>query len=231
MLFINELQNNLQDYKISGNAKEVLQSLRQNLSKFPGQHLQPLLKKIIIEIEEDQQKIPADYHKIIVNGTFDEVHKIANITLDKLNNHPKYVNTIKGLYQQIAHLHDYAKHLPNKSDSIIVSNLAKKLRNDIDRFVCAHPDTLPQKNHYEQFKEKFITRLHSENETMNKHRAAWKPLLANIVIGLLTVGIALGIKLLHSKLNTGHSSLFFANTHRQEKLLAMETSLTKLLNH
>jgi hypothetical protein len=138
----------------------------------------------------------------------------ANAVLHKFETgNPKYVDAIKLLYNQIdktTELGDDAKILANK------------LRADVDRFVIAHPNKLPDEKAYDHFKRHFTSRLHSEDEIMCKHRKAWKINLANFAIGLFTLGIAIGIKLIHSKINEGRCKFFFHETKREKQILSME---------
>ncbi len=200
----------LKSYMKSGNSEELLSYIKQNKRKFPDINSQALLCKIIAEVKDLDQQIPANYNLELPKHSATELHKQAKDILEKKTN-KQYVNAIN--------------HLQGLIDTMETGwpqteSLAKKLRANLDTFVTQFPE--PSPDNYEQFKEHFIARLHSEDDLMCKHRAAWKANLANFAIGVVTLGIALGIKLAISKHSEGRFTLFFDKTKRQQKISAIE---------
>ena len=78
------------------------------------------------------------------------------------------------------------------------------------------------KQSYSQFTNIFTARLHSEDDVMCRHHDFWKWLIGNFIIGLLSLGVALGVKLIASKVNTGRFSMFYDKTQQLQKIEALE---------
>ncbi len=79
---------------------------------------------------------------------------------------------------------------------------------DVDRFVISNPQELPNEQQFEQFKDRFLTRLQSSKSLLNKH--SWRFFLTNILLGFATIGIALGIQLAVSKFRNNRATLSIA---------------------
>jgi predicted CopG family antitoxin len=226
--YINTLKTDLDEYQESGDSTLVLKSIRENISLFPGVHLQALLNECTAAIIDMDRKIPADYNVIdspIVD--FDSYHSEAKKLLAaQENDNAAYVNAIRGLYEQVTEMSAYGAQLDAQdSCAAIVADLANKLKYDIDYFVTTHSNELPNEDDYTQFKENFTARLHSKDDVMSVHNEAWKPIVANFVIGFFTLGIALGIKLLHSKISSGRCSFFFDQSNHLDRIEKMEQAL------
>lgn len=219
--FIQALQAQLEQYSRTGKSEEIISTIYNNIRLYAGAHLQPILHKISTEIGDLDLKIPHHYmEKVPADHDLEKQRSQADAILQKFAaSNPDYVAAIQLLYSQIdktAELGDDAKILANK------------LHADLNRFVITHSDKLPDEHAYDHFKKHFTSRLHSEDESMCKHRKAWKINLANFAIGFFTLGIAIGIKLIHSKINEGRCKFFFHETKREKQILSMEETVQDL---
>lgn len=218
---VNTLKLQLEDYKRSGDSHTVIKTIKDNMASVPGLKLQALLNTITIELIESDRNIPADYLNEQASLEPRLAHDHAfNIMKQFKRSHPQYFKAMCDVYNQVLHM----KHVISDDDKAGQNyhQLADKLKYDLDRFVIAHPDTMPTKKAYKQFKDNFIARLHSEDDLNSVHRAAWKPIVLNVLIGLATLGIAIGVKALHSKLSTGRCTFFFNETRRQEHIALLD---------
>lgn len=222
MQSLEALRAELNRYAISGDSTRVLTLVENNKKNFSGLHFHAVLNKITVELLDLNKKVPQNYnHKTKRQGNTLERHERAKAILsDHEMEHEQYVKAVNKLYGLID---DMEKKWPE------TNSLTDKLRQDIDQFVASHPISLPTEKAYNDFKAHFSARLHSEDEVLSTHRAAWKTNLANFAIGLFTLGVALGIKLVHSKLSEGHYSLFFSKTGRQKQTSLMEQVVEKNL--
>lgn len=108
-------------------------------------------------------------------------------------------------------------------DADVIEKLGNTLINQLDALKKSN-----QKAHdYKQFKDTFINTLQSKDVdvVMSKYDNLWKPILVNLIIGVFSLGIALGIKALHSKVTTGQYSLFYAKTDREKVIDDIQQSL------
>ena len=231
--FIRILLEKLDTYLQTGDKAPLIKAITTHISKFPGHNLQTILNKITIELLDFDQLIPAsftdqpaDAEDLLTLHT-NAMGLITNLTDDQ----PEYVQAITNLYEQINHMRDYGTKLTEADAScgVDVIKLANQLQADVDHFVIAQDqNTLPTKASYANFKIQFTARLHSQDDAMNTHREAWKPILGNLLIGLVTLGVAIGIQLAYSKLSTGRAAFFFDETARQGKIQSVDKSLQQL---
>lgn len=230
--FINVLFDKLDAYHASGNAQPVIRFISGNIDKFPGNNLQAILNKLTIELLDFDKQIPENFTDLpaAAEDTTNLHTDAAGLLLTLGDDRNEYVQNINNLYERIAHMREYGEKLDTEGNTcgIDVSKLADQLQTDVDHFVLAHKDASPNKASYTSFKTQFTARLHSQDDEMSKHREAWKPILANICIGIVSLGIAIGFKLIISKLSTGRASLFFDETARQEKIQSIDKSLQTL---
>lgn len=213
--FIANIKDGLANYVVSGDNASVSALIEVHKKRFHGVHFQTILNKITVELFDLSQKIPQNYnqeHSVSID-VIARHQQAIEILRSKEATQYNYVIAINKLF---ALINDMAEKWPE------TNLLTDKLRQDIDRFVISHPNTVPDEKAYNQFTTLFTARLHSEDDELSKHRAAWKANLANIMIGVLTLGIALGIKLVHSKWSEGRYSLFFDKTRRQQQIASME---------
>lgn len=229
--FIGILLEKLDTYYLTGDKAPVIKAITTHISKFPGHNLQAILNKITIDLLDFDQQIPASFTDLPAGAEdLATLHTNAMGLLTNLtDDQPEYVQVMTNLYEQINHMRDYGTKLTeaNASCAVDVSKLADQLQADVDHFVLAQA-TLPTKASYTNFKIQFTARLHSQDDAMSTHREAWKPILGNILIGVVTLGVAIGIQLAYSKLSTGRAAFFFDETARQGKIQAVDNSLYQL---
>ena len=112
-------------------------------------------------------------------------------------------------------MHQYAPKLQDPMEREIVGKLASQLKQDVDHFISQHPQKLPESKEFNRFTAKFNARLHSEDIIMSRQEN-WKSFAINLFLALISVGIALGIKAIHSKLTSGKVGFFAAESKKQE---------------
>ncbi|MDP1602205.1 MAG: hypothetical protein Q8M03_02985 [Legionella sp.] len=222
--FITALNTDLKNYQESGDNSELLQSIREGMSRFPGIHLKTLLNQCLVAVNDMDRKIVSP---VTIDFDFDAYHQATKASLDP---NSAYFAKITDLYKQVEKMAKYGTELQKKKDTCapIVEKLARELRYDIDHFVTTHPDGLSGDTNYSQFRENFTARLHSQDAAMSVHHNVWKPLLANVLAAAITLGIALGIKLIYSKISSGRCSFFMENTAHLNFIEKMEQSIPPL---
>ena len=212
--FIETLQRQLEAYKESGNNDEALKSIRNNIARFPGKGLQPLLHGITIALIETKDPLPA------IKEGMEVQHNTAKKILTALD--PKktpYAKIMMKLYEKIKFMEQYGSKLTKNKDNsgAAVTSLAKKLREDTDLFINDHGINLPSKVKYNEFQEKFMARLHSKDNIMSEHSNIWFPIVGNIALLILLIP-----KLIYSKFSTGHCSFFFETTKKNALIDAID---------
>jgi hypothetical protein len=141
---------------------------------------------------------------------------------------------LQNLYENIKEMEAYVSTLPESPGKTEATNFATSLRQELDTFVRAHiddPDIHSARAEYPDFKTKFIAQLHSKGDVMSTLRSSGEKagvIIANIIAGVFTLGIALGIKLLVSKVSTGRFALFFDKTTIQQKIESVDNSVVAL---
>ena len=110
------------------------------------------------------------------------------------------------------------KKLSDDTENKAMVALAAELKNELNSFVGDYAKE-PKVESFNHFKAKlFLLRLHSQDALMSK-RENWNALALNIFLGVISLGIALGIKALHSKLAYGEEYVSFGHeSQKQEKL-------------
>jgi len=86
------------------------------------------------------------------------------------------------------------------------SDLAGNINRELNDFVQKNKNTYNSRKIWETTKNNISTLIDTANPVLSQHRG-YKQIIANIIIGVLTIGIALGVK----RLFTG-SFLFFNQT-------------------
>ncbi len=204
--FVNELNALLQKYRNENTIEtneEVLELIDQKGKDFPGVHLQTALNRIKLELlearEEQEELVEADIGVILLN-------------------HPdeRFATSITKLFEKIDDMKRYGTSLP-ANDQGMVLRLTKKLKNDVFQLVNANPLHAPTHEKFKQFEQKFTARLHTEDVAMSKH-TGWGAFLKNLLAAIVTVGIALGVKLAYSKHTTGVVSFFADKTGKQSQV-------------
>lgn len=224
-LLVHTLELQLKEYRNSGDSQPVLKTIKDNIANVPGFYLQALLQKVSIELIDFDQKIPLDYQNENTLLSRKQADVLARATLGAMQQtYPEYVRAIGDLYNQVLAM----KQLEPDDEPCAVNFklLAARLKYDLDGFVAAHPFGLPGKHAYEQLRDNFTLRLHSEDDLHGMHPAVWKPFVLNVLIGLATLGIAIGLKALHSKISTGRCTLFFNETKRQQHIALLDEMMS-----
>ncbi|WP_412754038.1 hypothetical protein [Legionella londiniensis] len=225
--FISELKQKLQHYSESNSSKEILDYIEENKSKFIGFNLQSLLNRIALGLTDLAKKVAANYEDEQVAAESPmPAQEILRLFKGKQGDHLAYAEAIEALYGKIQELDRYGSTL-KEDDQKIVHEHAESLKTRVDGFVTAHSDDLPSKEQMTAFQKEFRLHLHSKDDIMCKHDS-WKPLIANIALAVFTLGIALGIQLIASKVSTGRFAFFMDRSERLRREDAIEEKLAAL---
>ncbi|WED44394.1 hypothetical protein [Legionella cardiaca] len=223
--FIQKLSEEMKGYEETGDGKKVIDYIFQNRNQFHGLTLQPILSRLIIDMTDLGKKIPTSQENYIfaVDPVSTDVHEDALIILKNHEEaHPKLSNALSHLYNAIEVLEQHGVKIGK--DGQMVQDLAIRLRKKVDALIYEHPDNLPTPDEYNAFHADFMEHLHSHDDVMSKHRSFWKPFIVNLALALVSVGIALGVKLLTSKRTDGYAS-FFVETKRFQHVKELDMSL------
>lgn len=162
-----------------------------------------------------------------------EPSKVVTLA-EKILNRRKDQPDIDALYIAIHEMLALSKKLATEDPAkgLVAKELAEALETKLNQFIDhLSQDCSPYQLKAEllQFKDEFSDLLHSRDEQMAAHRAAWKPIVANIAIALTGLGlVALLGYLLMTKLSTGHAAFFFEKTHRQQQVDKVEQKLNQV---
>ena len=164
-----------------------------------------------------------DYQYLNLSGDLERHLRLAS---------PKIQQNIRALYAQLHSMAEYGQKL-KKPEQEIVGQLEFDLRRELDDFVARSfdpdfpnsPSTDEMATCFDDFKERFTARLHSQDHMMTQHTKKWRPIVANILAGVATLGIALGVKLIYSKLKEGHASFFMGKTGKEQQVKRVEDTL------
>ncbi len=157
------------------NFNAVMKFIDKEGKKYPGTHLQTVLNQIKVNMLDRKDKVLNQDEKMAKN-----LEDILNESTNK-----NYVKWMQQLLKKIDELEGFGtvlKEEKTQGDKNTVQNLAKNLRQDVDRFVRSHPNGIDNNNinDYKAFKDKFTARLHSENKTMNQYQGFWKTFLQKV---------------------------------------------------
>jgi TPR repeat protein len=128
---------------------------------------------------------------------------------------------IRGLYHVVNQMQRYGEEIGgNKGD--LVKCHAEFLKLTLDSFLIKFIYKNPTLDEEKAFKLKFKELLHRQDKEMQSHRAAWKPIIANILIALTGIGLIaiIGKVAAHAASSPKFSknkAFFFAQT-RTERL-------------
>ena len=221
--FIKGLKQQLATYQHSGNSQVILQTIRDNIARFPGVKFQPLLNKVIASI--------LDYEdNILANNSVDEANtsqeKIGYLLKTMRSKNPDFVAKLEILYKKIDSMQSYGVKLTQKEDKCgeVVTRLSQELRADANRFTITCSKGTPNIADDEKFREKFAARLHSEDDIMLKHSKKWDQIIASIAHALLFIPL-----FIHSKLTTTRCMFFFDRTTKMEIIESIEKSTVGLI--
>jgi Ran GTPase-activating protein (RanGAP) involved in mRNA processing and transport len=188
--------------------KELIKKLTEAIDKYPGIHLRTILSQLTLVLMEPTPQ-----------EDFSETSK--NILKNQEKTAPIYVRKVHELYKNIQSFYNYALKLetdPGHKD-LTVRRLAEQLKGDLDYFISQHDQTLPDQDSFNNFKIKFITRLYSQDETIRAEGYHWRTFAFNLLLGIISLGIAIGAKAIHSKLTYGEVRLFAAPKNEGQKQL------------
>lgn len=210
------LTKQIVSYIESGNSESVLSHIDANKHLFPGVHMQSTLNKVaitLLDFVDAEQNLSSQSTKDVVE------------ILSAHKEHPRgkaYAAKIEQLYAAIEGMSKFGQGLSNTHEQKVITELAMKLRHDVDRFVRQHETTPPDVDASKKFTERFKIRLHSEDSLMSKYEDRWLVILANIAAALTVIGAAL---LIHTKVKTGATPLFFSATQKQTERAKVEKTL------
>lgn len=203
---VNEVQHLLQQFEIPG-IQSLLDNYRKNgvvtdlikkLNSLPytNANSYSIINKAKVKLLEYERTAPHNLRESVnTEGQTDYSKAIADLK--------NAIKTIKNERWEKAH------------------QLSTQLRDDLE-FFGTHYGTKPTAAEFSNFKELFLARIHSHEVTIRNHRAIWKPILANILIGLFSFGFALGIRLAHTYRKNGTPTLFFNKTQKENDVEAIE---------
>jgi hypothetical protein len=211
---IRELSEELDVFIASGDSKNLIQKITEQFDNYPGIYLKTTLSQIALSLI---QPTPADDYSEKAKTILEQHQEAQSI----------YVIKIKELYQKIEILEEYACKLKNAKEIQAVNTLASELKKDMDYFVSQHDKSLPDKDSFNHFKTKFKFRLHSQDVLMSK-REKWYALALNILVGVVSLGIVLGVKAIHSKRKYGELEFFAEKSNKRLKLEKIEKRLEQL---
>lgn len=228
--FIGELLMQMATFVNSGSSAELLKLIQDRKEEFPGIYLQSILNKITVQLmdydsapNQFQNAADFDADDAAFNALNDQALQILeNLDRDVPQN-LNYYNGVQNLYSKIDVMRNYGNSLSNQTHKDSILKLSKELRSDVNQFVIARQQ--PGHNDevlYNQFKTKMTARLHSQDNVMNKLGGQAAKIIANIAAGVFTLGIAIGIRLLYSKIKYGHATFFNDKTPIQKTLDSLE---------
>ncbi|MBN9230473.1 MAG: hypothetical protein J0I93_06435 [Legionella sp.] len=203
---VNEVQRLLQQFEIPGiqslldnyRTNGVVTDLIKKLNSLPytDANSYSIINKAKVKLLEYERTAPHNLRESVnTEGQTDYSKAIADLK--------NAIKTIKNERWEKAH------------------QLSTQLRDDLE-FFSTHYGTKPTAAEFSNFKELFLARIHSHEVTIRNHRAIWKPILANILIGLFSFGFALGIRLAHTYRKNGTPTLFFNKTQKENDVEAIE---------
>ena len=211
------LRTRLQEYLQSGEDDRKSAALYRvdcGLHDFPGIKLKPVLNKIKFELLS---------FGVTVTAIPEGYVGVDSIPADY---NPALRSAIADLYGKLDHMLTYGQ---THHDQQTVIDLEIALREDLDRFVIDNKTQAPTAAVFDAFKARFTARLHSYDDVLGQRTSdQWKPIVANILIALATVGIALVIKAAYSKVKTGRVLGFFSETEGQRQVNAIENSVNDI---
>ncbi|SNV07849.1 Ankyrin repeat protein [Legionella waltersii] len=140
------------------------------------------------------------------------------------------VDQFLNIRQAINELRSHGKRISEPKGKVIQC-LADELDELVNTFLERNITKTNLKDGFEEFQMKFMNKLHSNDNEMQKHRMIWKPIVANLLIalsgvGILLIGCKVAMQMIEKKPLTLNNSLFFAKTRSQE----LEEQVEQVLN-
>ncbi len=218
--YISQLNEVLTTYSVSGEIAPVIAKLQAGHGQFYGRKFRPVLNKMMADLLDferinhvSDQRLSQQPETLAALGARAKVVYDA-IPLEGKNR--SFKRSIARLRMNVDSLRNKANdlHGEHPEDSRILVALANDLDGDVYRYMLSNPlneDREQATKSYESFRTIFHARLHSRDDILVKHRSVW-PVVFNVIVGVLTVGIALLACLCVTKLAYGRAGLFFQDT-------------------
>jgi|GEM_PF-4393539 len=212
--FIKKVNQKLYDFRISDNAL-LISFIKENKELYKGYNLTSILNRILVKIEEYQNKVSNNF----IEKPQVEKHEITQ----KLNQYKDkvFANKINQLRLKIDNMYDYGNKLLTSDISAanLTMELAAGLQKRVDEFIMQDFPNL------DNFISNFKIHLHSYDDVMHQHRLSWswKPILSEI-LNVLTLFIPAAV----SKLYCGQAFFFAFNINRMNKIEEIDVTINAI---
>lgn len=220
---LNEVKLRLAHYVFSGDRSALVTQLKQMKKESSGVHFTVLMSNLQIGLFKPNASANAD-------GITVDPLQVTEILTQLMKNHPHHVMQAQRVLESINQLLSYGEQLKRNASQIgeIVSDLACQLKTELYQFIYRHQETLPNLEERQAFYDRFISQLHSRDDIMSQHQAAWKPLLLNLLIAIATLCLAPIIRLAYSKKTEGTFSFFYCKTKREQLVSDIDAEINRL---
>lgn len=220
---LNEVKLRWAHYAFSGDPSALVGLLKQMKKESSGVHFTALISQLQIGLFKPNAGANAD--EITVSPL-----QVTEILSQLMKNHPHHAMRAQKLLESINQLSDYGEHIKSNASQIgaVVSDLTSQLKTALYQFIYRHQETLPNLEERQAFYDRFISQLHSRDDIMSQHQAAWKPLLLNLLIAIATLCLAPVIRLVYSKKTEGTFSFFYCKTQRERLVSDIDAELNRL---
>lgn len=183
---------------LTDGKNDLIKKIHEGIAKYPGDHFQTTLQQCLLKLMGDDTPEKNCYTQA------------QDILFKKQSSAPAYVASVKKLYTKIQAMTAYASQLP-EAEITVIKNLAGQLQQDLSMFICQPANQAS----FERFQLKFHASLHSQDVVMGQQET-WNSFAWNLFLGVISMGTALGIKAICSKVSTGVCTLFARETHKQQ---------------
>lgn len=223
--YIDELNKQLDNFKKQGDLPsldELYNKAQSGCADFHGLTLRPMLRRLLVVLQESRQELVERAGSVNDNKHLPRKVSKANVQ-----------DALDALYSKIEAMGDYAEKLKDKRPENVVNavtEISSQLKRRLDDFVKAKLEGENQVTTEEltSFTKDMRNILRSQDDTMHSERSWLAPIAANIVAGLFTLGIALGIKLASSKLTQGYATFFMSKSQREKNVDDVDEALEHL---
>ncbi len=185
-------------YLSEGNAKNLVSLIENNKANFPGLHLQPILNRLWLALQDNEQ---------VTDERIQAYEKLGSAKLNDPDLNSRFREGVYVLHSQISELSKLSEFNPQ-----IIDALTKKLRYKINDFTINYANKTLTNESVNQFRTEFMAVLHSHDDTLSRQNNFCQLFLVNLALAFLTLGLAVGIQLVTSKLLTGRASFFCADS-------------------
>ncbi|WP_131754653.1 hypothetical protein [Legionella londiniensis] len=219
---IAQLKEKLASFAKTGDKAPILNFIGH--AHFPGLNFKPILNRLIIKLKEEGR------HCETLQPERGNSHQEALEALE--NCRSNYQTAMKQIYLKINDLKNYGEDLKKEQLEIegeVAIKLAQELEQKVDEFVLANGNNPPSQEAVKNFKDDFLIHLHSQDDLMSKHETS-KSLIINIAAAVFTLGLALGIRLLVTKLFSpeNRAMFFYDRSGRMERTRQIEKNLAEI---